>query len=108
MTRYYLSVAGLVANLIGTMMIFFALSFTSIGFKVATKGNFTLLCFGGTAFMDSVGHLMSAPCPDNSSGQIAIVNSFHPMIALWGLAFVVLGSFLALLTIEKPRMNPDP
>jgi hypothetical protein len=107
MTRFYLSVAGLIANLIGTLMIFFALSFTSIGFRVATEPTLgrTELCFGGIAFMDSVGHLMSAPCPENSNGQIAIVNSFHPLIALFGLGFVVLGSLLALLTIEKPRTS---
>jgi hypothetical protein len=107
MMRFYFSVASLIANLVGTVMIFLSLSLTSIGFRVATQGDFTLLCFGGTAFMDSVGHLMSAPCPANSSGQIAVVNSFHPMVALWGLGLVILGSVLALFTIEKPRPKSD-
>ncbi|MGH7780581.1 MAG: hypothetical protein ACREQR_12215 [Candidatus Binataceae bacterium] len=106
MIRYYLAVFAQIANLVGTATIFFALSFTSIGFRAAVEPTLgrTELCFGGVAFIDSVGHLMSAPCPENSTGQIAIVNSFHPTMALVGLGLVVFGSLFALLTIQKPKV----
>ena len=106
-----LAIIAQVSNVIGTVLIFFALSFTPTGFRVVhAKKDDTLLCFGDKAFLEAgpgneSGVGMSAPCPAGAS-EIAVLSAYHPRTAELGLLLIVVGSsasFVATLKSGKRK-----
>jgi hypothetical protein len=102
MSKYHLAILAQVFNLIGTAIIFFALSFTSTGLRVVHEGKNTILCLDKMAFVAN-GLLSSFACPAGDTNEVALMNSDHPRLAIMGLGIIVAASMLALTTIQKPK-----
>jgi hypothetical protein len=49
------------------------------------------------------GLFTSFECPSGDTNEVALLNSDRPYLAVIGLGTIVVGSALALLTIQKPK-----
>jgi hypothetical protein len=108
--RFYLAFAGLLLNLVGALLIFFAFSFSSSAIDVYKTSSGTIFLSvngqnsqvglgGGSGLTVNIG----APPEQPISGRIALVNSSHPRFAWTGLVLIVISFIPSVLLLEYPE-----
>jgi len=106
--KFHRAVLSAFLNLLGSLLLFYSLQFSSSEFLLETLDNgHQALCVNGNAMFEwRAGGvaLGRADACKNATGAkpTALINTDHPAFVGWGLGMLFLGFLLQIFSIEKP------